>query len=291
MARLLRVPYLSWQTIKILLKEKAKVVYVQCPSIFLATLLILIRPFFSFFLVVDQHNETVRPFNYQYGLYRAICIFIIRNADLNIVTNENLKNDIENKGGEAVVLHDKIPCFPDMPKRILGPGKNIVFICTYSPDEPFNEVFNAAALLPKDYILHVTGNSKKIDIDGLSLPENIRITGFLSEDDFLSLLISCDAIIDLTYMDDCLVCGAYEAVALGKPMMLTDTNILRNVFNKGVVYCQNNPESIRYAVIELFSKIDSMKVEVEKLKHEMMDAWMQQKAVLIDKVNSLGSLR
>lgn len=291
MARLLRVPYLSWQTVKILHKEKARIVYVQCPSIFLATLLILIRPLFNFFLVVDQHNETVRPFNYQNRFYYNICMFIIRNADLNIVTNENLKNDVESKGGEAVVLHDKVPCFPSATKKILGPGKHIAFICTYSPDEPFNDVFKAAALLPKEYIFHVTGNSKKIKMDGFSLPENIRITGFLSDEDFLSLLSSCDAIIDLTYMDDCLVCGAYEAVALGKPMMLTDTDILKNVFNKGVIYCQNNPESIRYGVVELFSKIDTLKVEVEKLKDEMMDTWMQQKAVLIDKLNGFGSLR
>jgi hypothetical protein len=282
------VPYLSWQTVKILRKEKAKIVFVQCPSIFLATFLILIRPYFRYILVVDQHNETIKPFNYHYGWYHALCRFIIRKSDLNIVTNKILKNYVELNGGRGVVLHDKIPCFIHGSKRELGPGKHIVFICTYSPDEPFDEVFKAAALLSKEHVFHVTGNSKKISGKYSSLPANINITGFLSEDDFLSLLLSCDAIIDLTYMDDCLVCGAYEAVGVGKPMVLTDTEMLKIVFNKGAVYCQNNSNSIRDAVIELFSKKDLLQVEVDKLKNEMIDTWIQQKEGLIEKVGSLS---
>ena len=92
-----------------------------------------------------------------------------------------------------------------------------------------------------DLHLQVTGNPHKI---GLSVaqraPPNVHFTGFLADEDYWQLLRSADAIIDLTSKADCLVCGAYEALALGKPMLLSDNTASRELFGEGAVLTDNS---------------------------------------------------
>ena len=59
------------------------------------------------------------------------------------------------------------------------------------------------------------------------------------KDEYVSMLYSVDATIDLTNRENCLVCGAYESVAAGKPMILSKTQALMEYFNKGAVYVEH----------------------------------------------------
>ena len=62
---------------------------------------------------------------------------------------------------------------------------------------------------------------------------NIILTGYLPDDEYIALLKSADVIIVLTSQDHTLTCGSYESIVLGKPMVLTDTEAIKNHFNKG----------------------------------------------------------
>jgi glycosyltransferase involved in cell wall biosynthesis len=165
---------------------------------------------------------------------------IHRRADLTIVTNEPLRQIVEGHGGRAFVLPDRIPALnhaalePAVEKR----EGQVVFICSFAEDEPYEEVIKAGAILEEGMLLHITGSPHRLREGVLrNLPANVRLTGFLPENDYLDLLRRADVLMDLTTREDCLVCGAYEAVALGKPLVLSDTRALRNHFREERCLC------------------------------------------------------
>ena len=83
------------------------------------------------------------------------------------------------------------------------------------------------------------------------MPRNVRFTGFLAEQDYWDLLRGADGIIDLTLKPNCLVCGAYEALAVGRPMLLSDNAASMELFGDGATYTDNTPQGIRSAVERL----------------------------------------
>jgi glycosyltransferase involved in cell wall biosynthesis len=73
----------------------------------------------------------------------------------------------------------------------------------------------------------VTGNYRKAGIVPPTDAPNVTFTGFLADPDYVALLGRADVVIVLTSDDDLLNCGAYEALALDKPLILSDTKAIR----------------------------------------------------------------
>ena len=61
---------------------------------------------------------------------------------------------------------------------------------------------------------------------------------------------SVDATIDLTTRENCLVCGAYESLAAGKPMILSKTRALMNYFSQAAVYVEHTAEDLERGIHE-----------------------------------------
>jgi glycosyltransferase involved in cell wall biosynthesis len=184
-----------------------------------------------------QNSAFFSRYRWLLPLYR----FVQRRSDLTIVTNESTGGQVKKNGGVPFVLEDKIPQFGECNQIMLRGKNNLVFICTFEKDEPYDRVIEAAKLVDSSVFIYVTGKYEKAPPEILkAAPSNVIFTGFLPERNYLDLLSSSDIIIDLTYMDDCLVCGAYEGLALGKPLILSDTAALREYFDAGAVYTGRN---------------------------------------------------
>jgi hypothetical protein len=108
--------------------------------------------------------------------------FIQRRSDLTIVTNKNLAAEVRRNGGNPIVLEDRVPKF-DRFSRIPLEGKfNVVFICTFEKDEPYQEVVQSAHLLDPHVFIYVTGRHEKVASELVAAaPSNVIFTGFLSE--------------------------------------------------------------------------------------------------------------
>ncbi len=145
---------------------------------------------------------------------------------------------------------------------------NVLFICSWAEDEPYLEVLRAAAALDSDIFIYITGNSRgKEQQLGTTLPANVVLTGYLHEQEFNALLFRCDVAMVLTTRDNCLLCGAYEGVAAGKPLLLSDTRALRNYFSKGAVYIENTADLIARGIEDSRSRHASIRQEVAELKN------------------------
>jgi glycosyltransferase involved in cell wall biosynthesis len=236
------------RTVGALLRVRPTLLFVQNPSVQLAYLAGRLKPLLGYTLVVDRHSNFDFE-NTERGFFNYLSNDSLRRADLTIVTNDTIANLVEGKGGRALVLQDLLPTLHPGPRALPMAAARIVYICSFLPDEPVEALLGAAARLGEDFRFYVTGKVSKPNRDRVrSAPPNVTFTGFLPEQDYASLLGAADLVVVLTTRVNTLLCGAYEGVSLGKPLILSDQVVLREYFTKGVVLTENTPESIEAAI-------------------------------------------
>jgi glycosyltransferase involved in cell wall biosynthesis len=275
-----KYPVLFWQTIACIALRRPAVVFAQCPSVLLGVIAALLRRLFGFTLVLDLHNECVEPCNYSSRAYVAAIKWMWRASDVCVVTNHALAEVIGTKARHVCILPDRIPDF-DLPEAITPPATSpmtVVFICTFAPDEPYTEVIAAARLLPEVEV-HVTGNPRGAALPN-PLPANVRLRGYLPEREYEDLLRCATVIVDLTSLENCLVCGAYEAVALEKPLVTSDTAALKQHFRRGTVYTKHTPEGLAAAVDRAVRQRHELVVEMRQLRESLGKEWATAKSLL-----------
>jgi glycosyltransferase involved in cell wall biosynthesis len=271
---------LLWRTALCLAVTRPRTLFVQCPSIVLAAFAAGLRPFVGYRLVVDLHNAAVEPEGPS-RLHRAVLAWIHRRASLNLVSNAALAPMVERDGGAAFVLPDRVPGMRPFIPASVKDRIRIVFVCSYATDEPYRAVIDAARLLPPSWIVFVTGDERGLEpAVRRAAPANVQFTGFLAEAAYERLLASADVVVDLTSREDCLVCGAYEAVALEKPLVTSDTRALREYFRRGAVYSAHDPASLAAAMTEAVLGRERLAQDMASLKAELTGRWNGRRADL-----------
>jgi len=283
--RMIKYPFLIWRTLGLIIKNRPDVLIVQNPSIVLAFVASIFKNIFSYKLIMDAHNAGIYPLEGRNKFLNNIARLICQRVDVTIVTNQQLARQVEAWEGRAFVMPDPLPRYsisktPSVDKSC----KVFLLICTWAADEPYLEIIKAAESLGDQIQLRITGNYRKklsqSNID--SLQKNIHLLGYISEEKYLLELSAADFTIDLTTREHCLVCGAYESVAMGVPGIISDTEVNRDVFSKGFIFSGNDVDSIRRAIITAVkasslyqSEIIEMKVlhnkKMESLKEKIND--------------------
>ena len=263
-----------WQTFNLYRTTRPDNVICQNPSVVLALFTVLTKRIFGFQAGVDTHNGGL-ALDSDSKIMKWVAKFLQRNADFIIVTNEPLRRMVKANGGRALVLPDKIPTI-ERPAflPILAGDYNFLFICTFAKDEPYNEVFEEARVFSGTGThIYVTGNHQgKVDPKYYELP-NLHFLGRIPWEDFDATLYAVDGIIDLTTREYCLICGAYEAVAVEKPLIISDTSVLMSYFNKGAVYTDNTAFDLAGSINCVIKEQRVLNKEVKCLKQELQDNW------------------
>lgn len=269
--RLFRHPYFIVVTIRLIRRHKPRIVFVQNPSVILTVLVCVLKRLYGYHLVVDAHNAGIEaPHAWLDPLYT----FMQRCADVTVVSNEGLAVGVAQCGGSPYVLPDKVPQPPPSTistVRFGGHQSAVLFICTFAEDEPWREVLEAASRFEGQAIFYVTGRCP--DAVSRSIPRNVVLTGFLPDDEYWSMFRRVNLAIDLTRMDHCLVCGAYEAVAAGTPMILSDTPTLREYFHKGFLFVGHEPTALVDAIRTGLKMEAELRRDMIVLREELADTW------------------
>ena len=256
---LVRYCLLVTRTMRLIRREKPHVIYYQNPSLILSALLATLK-FLRFTrakLVGDFHNAGVHP-----PIARFLVPWIVRNSDLVIVTNANLAPAIEAMDGHA-------------PASRTDGAFEVLFICSWAPDEPIVEVLRAAQIIaPRQpgVVVSITGRPKLEKVGWTDpVPANVELTGFLAEADFESRLLGAAVVLDLTTRADCMVCGAYEAVSAQVPMVLSDNPPTRQYFRKGALFTDNSAASIAEELLAAHAHHAQMRADVVELKRDLLE--------------------
>jgi glycosyltransferase involved in cell wall biosynthesis len=246
----------------------------------LAALVCALKPLLRFRVVVDRHSNFTFA-DTDTGFRNRLSNYSLRRADLTIVTNDFVKRLVESKGGRAFVLQDKLPTLAAAARPRLEGRFNAVFVCTFSPDEPLEAVVEAARLLDSGVRVYVTGRRELLpEAVRARAPRQVVFTGFLPDAQYASLLATADVVLELTTRDHTLLCGAYEAVSLGTPLVVSRTDALMSYFHKGAVVTGNTPLQIARAIREAERRQTRLRQEVGELREELTRDWNERFAEL-----------
>jgi hypothetical protein len=149
-------------------------------------------------------------------------------------------------------------------------------------------VIDSGRLLHSGISIFITGNYHGKLKNIKEIPENIQFTGYLSTVNYWSQLLSSDIIMDLTTPEDCLVCGAYEALAIPKPMILSDTKINREYFFTGCIYSKSSSADIAEAILKTSEEINDQITNVKILKEKIQVYWMEKFTNCYKTIHSLS---
>jgi hypothetical protein len=269
---LLRYLVLGSRTVALLARRRVRVLLVQNPSLVLAALAVLLRSLLGYHLIVDAHNEAVDPYINQQRWIRTLSRWVIRKSDLTIVSNRHLADIVEGCGGHPFTLPDPVPVPPPGVGSALAGAFNVVLIATHARDEPVAQIFEAVR--GTDIQLYVTGNPSRLaPALAANVPANVRLTGFLPDAEYWALLRSADGIVDLTLMADCLVSGAYEALAVGTPMLLSNNRASIELFGEAATFTDNTAPDIRRALETLRARRDNLRLAAELKRRELGERW------------------
>jgi glycosyltransferase involved in cell wall biosynthesis len=175
-------------------------------------------------------------------------------ARANIVTLPSLAQQMGRAADRTIVLPDPLPTFPEQPspdsiaRSPADARPTVAVIAGWGDDEPLAELGEAA--LGQPWTLLITGKPRR----RLDLPPNASLTGFLEEAAYVSTLRNADVLVVLTTRPETLLSGAWEGIALGKSLVLSETAALRETFGDSVTYAEPSAESIRAAVSDALAR-------------------------------------
>jgi glycosyltransferase involved in cell wall biosynthesis len=124
--------------------------------------------------------------------------------------------------------------------------KYLVFPASFAPDEPLEEVINAFSSNKSGLRLYITGNWKKAPEMRRLSSEKVIFAGFLPDSEYSALLAGSIAIITGTKQEYTVLMSAWEAVAYGKPLILSYSKTLKETFEDYPLYYHyDDPLSIK----------------------------------------------
>lgn len=287
----LRYIYSIISTFKILFKQKPKILFVQNPSMILATLACLYKLISNTFIVVDRHTtfrlNKPKTGSLRIRIFIALHKFTIRNADLTIITNDHLAELVKNMGGTPFILPDKLPEFPDHKKVKLKGKNNFLIVSSFGKDEPIDHVLKSANEIgDRETHLYISGNYKKLPRHTYeSAPDNIIFTGFMSEEEYVDMLFSVDGVIVLTTSDYTMLCGCYEAVSAEKPLITSKKEVLEDYFS-GAIFVENTSEDIARGIKSIVNDRNFHANKTIDLKRRITESWNNTSLRLDKLINS-----
>ena len=271
------------KTLTVLSRERPDVVFVQNPPTVAVLVVWLYCRIFGSEFIPDTHSGifTGKRWSVFLGLNR----FLGKRALANIAHNDYFVCKIRQWGAKAVNL-GSVPRQMKTDKSYhIRKGFSVVFPCSFYPDEPIEEVINAAKLL-RDVNFYITGNLKRASTELFkTTPDNVVFTDFLPHEDYVALLKACNVVMCLTTQDFTNQSGAYEAIAVGRPIIVSNWPLLRDLYYRGVIHVDNTHASIIRAINEIRGNYSYFLDQIQILKEEGLALWAKNYAELQNLLN------
>jgi len=259
------------KTLYVLLREQPKVVFVQNPPTMSVMLIWLYARFRRVSFIPDSHCSVFNSRKWRRFLW--IYKYIAKQALTNIAHNHRYVEEIKAWGAHSVNLGSVPRKMQTTQTYTVRPGFNVMFPCSFQGDEPVSEVIKAARTLT-DVNFYITGNFRRAPRELVDdAPSNTIFTGFLSNEEYVALMKACTAVMCLTTRDDTNQSGAYEAIAVNRPIILSDWALLREIYNKGAVFANNDSVSLARAVLKIRDNYIFYLEQIALLREETMAIW------------------
>ena len=265
-----KYPMMAIKTFLVLCQKKPKVVFSMTPPLFCVFFVYLYCLYSKTKYVIDAHTGSL--ISEPWLTLRFLHKFLCRKAVVTVVTNPYLVNLVQSWGAKSINMNPPV-VFPKLPPKKLAGKQNVLFVNSFAPDEPLEEIIQVARSFNGIYF-YVTGDLSKAPKKIISnVPKNVLFTGFVSYEEYIQLMISVDGVLCFTKRDHTLLSGGEEALFMGKPLLTFGFSFLRSFFNLGTVFVEPNIEAIRKGVIDLIQNRRKLSQEMMDLKDIKLKNW------------------
>ena len=258
-------------TTALLLWRRPKLIFVMNQPVFLPMVVYLMSFLVKFQYVVDSHSGLFnkKKWTWAQPLMKGVC----RRSLFTIVTNTAHEEILEKWGANVEIVGTLIVPDHGAKRKAIDHSQTLVVIGTFAEDEPTREVLDAASRC-SEVQFYMTGDDRKVGRAVLDArPENVRFTGFLKREEYISLVKSVDGAMILVTSDHTMQRGAYEAMSWAIPMITSDWPILREAFPRGAVFVRNDVDGIAEGVSDFFSRKEQLQLGIQDLRREKRREW------------------
>jgi glycosyltransferase involved in cell wall biosynthesis len=194
-------------------------------------------------LVIDAHTGALHSWKWRWAV--PAHRFLFRRASAVSVHTEEDEAQVREWGAPALLLPDDLPdrAAAAVSQEPAGVTK-VVVAGSFDGNEPVAEAVAAAALIPEVEV-HLTGDTSRLAPSVRpGAPANAVFTGFLAYPQYLAELLTADVV--AVFSDDPHIMNraAFEAIGLGRPLVLSDLPGLRGRFGDAARFCPNEPAAM-----------------------------------------------
>ncbi|MEL6441214.1 MAG: glycosyltransferase [Cyanobacteria bacterium J06621_8] len=257
-----------------ILTKKPTYIIAQCPPTYSALpALITKTPY-----VIDAHNPL-----FQVEMWQKLPLAqtILRNATAVIVHNAEMSQLVRDLYPKARLFTISDPIKQITPSAAVQRiPKQILVIASFDPwDEPVELLIETMEQL-REYSFIITADINKLPdstATRLQQLDNVRLTGFLSVEEYHQVLCTSLGALVLTTSDATQPSGACEALSSDTQLVISRTSLTEKLFGEWAVLVDNNSESITRAIrslsvqeLDLGANRDrwnnQVRTEIEKLR-------------------------
>lgn len=278
----------AWHTVRIVFSEKPRTIFCQSPSVVLVILLAFLKKMLPFNLFADLHNAGVDGLEGLPNPIRALYRLAIKNCSGVILSNEELFSNVQSYQATLFALPDRLPRLKSSENLITLKRPAVVFISSFAKDEPIESFLRAVQGL--NLHTYVTGKRLKAGELLKFESEKIRFTDFLPEESYDALIKDADLLVDLTTRENCLVCGAYEALSAGVPAILSDSEANRKTFPQGFIHSKNSEQDLAQALQSFLASPEKFKNEIRAAAYNFNIAWQRSFLTIEQNIKELAAL-
>ena len=238
----------SFQTWNTLSRDNPRTVLVITPPVFaplVAWLWCLVhrRP-----LVVDCHTGAFHSPKWVWA--RPIHRWLLRRVRVVLLHTAELEALAGSWGARALMVPDDLPQAGDAQAVPPAERRRVLIAGSMDSNEPVVEAIEAARLLP-DIEFHITGDPELLMAKVRSgAPRNVLFTGFLAYPLFLGEMLAADVVGVFSTDPRIMNRAAFEAVGLGRSLVLSDLPALKERFDGAALFCSNEPDAMAQTLLQ-----------------------------------------
>ncbi|NTU66612.1 MAG: hypothetical protein HGB08_01685 [Candidatus Moranbacteria bacterium] len=276
-----RYVWQSFDTYRKLRAIKPDAVLVMNPPIVAPFIVYIYCLFNKSRFIIDTH--TAGFLDFKWNLFHPIHRFLARRAILNTVHNYRNLEVLERWGirngyvlpfcnpkKEEIYPQEKIVFDERIEEALRQTGMKVFMVNRFAGDDAWQEAIETARLMP-EAIFFITGDNRKASIG--DIPENVIMTGYLEHAKFIKLMDLSDVILALTKRKDTVLWSVREIMALRKPFVTTDNDVLRRYYGEVGIFTTMEPSDMREQILEAREKATEISHRMDKFLREDSARW------------------
>jgi len=246
----------AWRLWRMLAREQPQSVLVITPPVFAPLVAWAWCRVHRRRLIVDCHTGAFHSNRWAWA--RPIHRRVLRHATAVLLHTEELEELVRGWGAPAMLVPDDLPEAADAAPQLRHEGDCVLVAGSLDANEPVAVAVEAARLQP-DVRFRFTGDTRHVAPQIVEqAPANVTFTGYLEYAAFLGEMLVADVVAVFSTDPRIMNRAAFEAVGLGRPLVLSDLPALKSRFGDGPLMCANDPKAMADAVLEALRQRDEL---------------------------------